>query len=64
MHPPGYYREQAERARRIARLMHQPGINDALQRMAQDFEDIACDLETGAVDVRHPELLPQLRRDR
>ena len=32
--------------------------------MAQDFEDTACDLENGAVDVRHPELLPQLRRDR
>jgi len=32
--------------------------------MAQDFEDIACDLENGAVDGRHPELLPQLRRDR
>ena len=52
MHPPGYYREQAEHARRM------------LERMAEDFEDIACDLETGAVDMRHPELLPQLRRER
>jgi hypothetical protein len=26
MHPPSYYREQAEHARRIARLMHQSEI--------------------------------------
>ena len=64
MHPARYYREQAARARCMARLMHQPDLNETLQRMAEDFEDIACDLETGAVDVRHPELLPQLRRDR
>ena len=31
---------------------------------AQDFEDIVYDLETGAVEVRHPELLLQLSRDR
>ncbi len=66
MHPPGYYREQAEHVRRLAlaKHMHQHDIQEMLQRMAQDFEDIACDLETGAVDVRHPELLPQVRRDR
>jgi hypothetical protein len=32
--------------------------------MAQDFEDVAYDLETGAVDARHPELLPQRSRNR
>jgi hypothetical protein len=64
MHPPNYYREQAEHARRMARLMHKPDITEMLLRMAQDFEDVAYDLETGAVDVRHPELLPQLSRDR
>ena len=64
MHPPSYYREQAEHARRLASLMHQSDISEMLHRMAQDFDDIACDLENGAVDVRHPELLPQLRRDR
>ena len=64
MHPPSYYREQAEHARRLASLMHQSDMSEMLHRMAQDFDDIACDLENGAVDVRHPELLPQLRRDR
>jgi hypothetical protein len=48
----------------MARLMHQPDVTETLRRMAQDFEDIAYDLETGAVDVRHPELLPQLTRER
>jgi hypothetical protein len=64
MHSPNYYRDQAGHARRLAGLMHQPDMTEMVHRMAQDFEDIACDLETGAVDVRHPELLPQLGRDR
>jgi hypothetical protein len=64
MHPPNYYREQARHARRLAGLMHQSDMTEMLHRMAQDFEDIACDLESGAVDVRHPELLPQLSRER
>jgi hypothetical protein len=63
MHAPSYYREQAEHARRMARLMHQPDVTETLLRMAQDFEDVAYDLETGAVDVRHPELLPQRSGD-
>jgi hypothetical protein len=27
--------------------------------MAQDYEDLAEDLENGAIEIRHPELLPQ-----
>jgi hypothetical protein len=46
----------------MARLTHQPDVTETL-RMAQDFEDIAYDLETGAVEVRHPELLPQMSKD-
>jgi hypothetical protein len=64
MHPPSYYREQAEHARRLASLMHQSDMTAMLHRMAEDFDDVVCDLETGAVDVRHPELLPQLDRER
>jgi hypothetical protein len=30
-----------------------------LLRMARDFDDIVTDLENGAIDVRHPELMPQ-----
>ena len=44
--------------------MHQPDMTEMLRRVAEDFEDIACDLETGAVDMRHSELLPQRGPDR
>ena len=63
MDPPDYCRERAEHARRLVGLTHQSEMIEMLERMAEEFEDIASDLETGAVDVRHPELLPQLRRD-
>jgi hypothetical protein len=29
--------------------------------MAGDYRDIAIDLENGAIDVRHPERMPQLK---
>ncbi|MBV8832287.1 MAG: hypothetical protein JO108_24055 [Acidobacteriaceae bacterium] len=49
---------QAEHARRLASLTHQPDMTEMLHRMAEDFDDIACDLANGAVDVRHPESIP------
>ena len=61
MHRANYYREQAEPARRLAD--HVTGdICDMLLHVAQDFDDIAEDLENGSVEIRHPELLPQRRR--
>ena len=61
MHRAQYHREQAERARRLAR--HVTGAaHDTLRQLAQDFDDIAEDLENGAVEIRHPELLSQRRR--
>ena len=33
-----------------------------LWQIAFDYDDIAEDLETGAVEIRHPELMPQNRR--
>jgi len=33
-----------------------------LRQMAQDYTDIAEDLETGAIEIRHPELMPQTHR--
>jgi hypothetical protein len=39
-------------------------MTEMLHRMAQEFDDIACDLENGAVDARHPEVMPQRGRDR
>ncbi|MBO0735512.1 MAG: hypothetical protein J2P48_02930 [Alphaproteobacteria bacterium] len=43
-------------------MTRQSAIEDALCRMAEDFDDIAHDLETGAVEIRHPELMPQLSK--
>jgi hypothetical protein len=58
MYAAAYYREQAERARRLAK--HADGeMHTALLAAAQDFEDIAEDLETDAIEIRHPERMPQ-----
>jgi hypothetical protein len=57
-----YYREQAERARRLSRLINHRQVEAQLYQMAQDYDDIAEDLEVGAIDIRHPELMPQGRR--
>ena len=59
MHSPEHYRQQALRARHIADLAHQPEIQEMLRTAAHDYEDIAEDIESGAIEVRHPELLPQ-----
>ena len=50
MHRPEHYREQAQRARRLASMAHQPELCETLRRVAQDFDDVAYDLETGAVE--------------
>ena len=61
MHPARYYREQAERARRLASMTHQSEPKDELHRMAGDFDDIAHDLEVGAVDLGPRELMLERR---
>ena len=33
-----------------------------LEQVAQEYDDIVEDLETGAIEIRHPELMPQRRR--
>jgi hypothetical protein len=58
MQEAGYYREQAERARRLACGLIQRDA-EMLERLARDLDDIAEDLERGAIDIRHPELMPQ-----
>jgi hypothetical protein len=59
-----YYRDQAARARQLRDLAHQDDLRKTLDRLAEDFDDIAEDLETGAIEIRHPELLPQNKRSR
>jgi len=62
MHPASYYRERAAHARHIASRVYQPDLLEVLHRVAQDYDDIAEDLEHGAIEIRHPELMPQGRR--
>jgi hypothetical protein len=59
MHHASYYREQAERARRLARQLTNPGDAMVLASLADDLDAIAIDLERGAVEIKRPDLLPQ-----
>ena len=61
MHPASYYRERAEHARRLASRVYQRDLLETLRQVAQDYDDIAEDLEGGAIEIRHPELMPQRR---
>ena len=61
MQDASYYRDQAERARRLARAITNRETEALLSRVARDYEDFAEDLETGAIEIRHPELMPQTR---
>jgi hypothetical protein len=61
MQSPQYYRDHAARARRLASSVDKSDVVDTLERLARDYEDIAIDLENGAVEITHPERLPQLK---
>jgi hypothetical protein len=64
MHSANYYRGQAAKARWIARDVATPTAADLLETVAEDYDDIAEDLENGAVSIRHPELMKQPGRKR
>jgi len=51
------YRELAEHARQLAEATWQHNLEEMLHRLARDFGEIAEDIEAGATEVRHPELL-------
>jgi hypothetical protein len=38
------------------------GVSAILKQTARDYEEIAADLEKGAVEICHPELMPQRGR--
>ena len=62
MQEPRNYRDQAARARRLARGVTNRDLESLLLGMAQEYEDLAEDLENGAIQIRHAALLPQRRR--
>jgi hypothetical protein len=62
MQTPQYYRHEAARAQRLANAINHPEVRDTLLKMAKDYDELAMDLETGGIEIRHPELLPQAGR--
>ena len=59
-----YYLEQAEKAQRLASLVTDKAASAELRKMAEDYRDIVEDLEKGAIEIRHPELMPQAQHPR
>jgi len=57
-----YYRSQAEMAQRLAEQINSPEAAASLLKMAQDYRDIAEDLENGAIEIRHAERMPQRKQ--
>ena len=64
MQSASYYREQADRARRLMRAIDDPAAKDVLRQMAEDYDEIAEDLERGAIEIPHPARMPQRRHPR
>ena len=58
MEESSYYREQALRARRLAKAINDQYAKINLERLATDYSAIAEDIERGAGGVRCAELLP------
>jgi hypothetical protein len=54
-----YYREHAERARRLARSVTKGDVEQQLLQMAEEYERLVVDREKGAIEIRKPEQLRQ-----
>ena len=52
-----HYRDEANHARQLADATWQPDLEDMLRHLAKDYDEIAEDIETGAIEIRHAELL-------
>jgi hypothetical protein len=59
MYPAPYYRQKAAHARKLADMSPEGEVRRALEGIIVDYEQIAEDLELGAIEIRHPELMPQ-----
>ena len=55
-----YYRENAARARRLMAGITPGKTSKMLEKLSRDYDDIATDLERGAVDIKHPSRMPQM----
>ena len=52
-----HFRRQADHARQLADATCQLDLEDLLRRLAKDYDEVADDIEMGATDIRHAELL-------
>jgi hypothetical protein len=59
-----YYRERASHLRRLAEMTWQDDLEASLRRLAQEYDETAEDLEAGASEIRHVELLRKDQRPR
>jgi len=51
------YRQHADHARKLAEATWQHDLEEMLRRLAREFDETAEDIEAGAAEMRHPELL-------
>jgi hypothetical protein len=59
-----YYRERANHLRRLAEMTWQRDLEVLVRRLAEDYDETADDLEAGAFEIRHAELLQKVEDQR
>ena len=52
-----HFRDQANHTRQLADAAWQLDLRDMLRCIAKDYDEVAEDIETGATEIRHAELL-------
>ena len=50
-----HYRDLDNHVRQLADATWQPNLEDLLRHLAKDYDEIAGDIETGAIEIRHAE---------
>jgi len=55
-----YYRDRANHVRYLADMTWQHDLEMSLRSLARDYDETAEDLEVGASEIRHPELVPEV----
>jgi len=54
-----HYRDRANHTRKLADAAWQPDLKDMLRGLANDYDEVADDIENGATEIRHVELLDE-----
>ena len=52
-----HYRDRANHVRELADAAWQPDLKDMLRGFVKDYDEVADDIENGATEIRHAELL-------